>query len=129
MGTVPCVLVQGFAVVGGDAVSAAVQRGLVLQLCLALPPGELRIVGPVDGDLAWAEALPHRAAHSGTRLAVVAPGGRVPADADIAIARCRPGDPPPPQCAAVVTVGVLSVVNDSISPVDVPCSFTAYARK
>lgn len=94
----------GIAVVGGDAVSAAVQRGLVLQLCLALAPGELRIVGPLDGDLRWAEALPHRAAHAGTRLAIVAPGDRVPAEADVAIARCRPGEPPPPRCAVVLTV-------------------------
>lgn len=95
----------GIAVVGGDAVTAAVQRGLVLQLCLALAPGELRIVGSLDGDLRWAAALPHRAAHSGARLAVLAPGERIPADADIAIARCRPGEPPPPRCAVVLTVG------------------------
>ncbi|WP_194408989.1 FtsK/SpoIIIE domain-containing protein [Microbacterium cremeum] len=95
----------GIAVVGGETVAAAVQRALLLQLCLALAPGELRLVGPLDGDLSWAEELPHRAAHAGTRLAVVAPGGRVPADADIAIARCRPGEPLPPRCAAVLTVG------------------------
>lgn len=95
----------GIAVVGGDAVSAAVQRALVLQLCLALAPGELRIVGPLGGDLRWAEALPHRAVHTGTRLAVLGPGERVPADADVAIARCRPGEPPPPRCSVVLTVG------------------------
>lgn len=94
----------GIAVVGGEAVSAAVQRGLVLQLCLASAPGELRIVGPLEGDLSWAEDLPHRAAHSGTRLAIVAAGARVPADADVAIARCRPAEPLPPRCAAVLTV-------------------------
>lgn len=95
----------GIAVVGGDAVASAVQRALLLQLCLALDPGELRIVGPLDGDLAWAEELPHRGAHSGTRVAVIAPGARVPADADVAIARCRPGEPLPPACSAVLTVG------------------------
>ena len=100
--TVPAV--GGLVVVGPDAVAAAVQRALVLQLCLAHAPGDLRIVGPCEGDLEWAELLPHRAARSGARLAVVAPGGRVPAEADIALARCRAGDLLPPRCAAVVTV-------------------------
>ncbi|MGN6220170.1 MAG: FtsK/SpoIIIE domain-containing protein [Microbacterium sp.] len=94
----------GVVVVGADALAAAVQRALLLQLCLAHAPGELRIVGPCDDELAWAAALPHRAARTGVRVAVVAPGGRVPADAEIALARSRPGDPLPPQCAAVVTV-------------------------
>lgn len=97
--------VAGIAVVGGETVAAAVQRALLLQLCLALAPGELRIVGPLDGELSWAEHLPHRSAHAGTRVAVVPPGGRVPAEADIAIARCVPGEPLPPRCAAVLTVG------------------------
>jgi len=94
----------GVVVVGADTVAAAVQRALVLQLCLAHAPGDLRIVGSCDGDLAWADELPHRAARTGARLAIVGPGGRVPADADIALARCRPGDPLPPRCATVVTV-------------------------
>jgi len=94
----------GVVVVGADTLAAAVQRALVLQLCLAHAPGDLRVGGPCEGDLEWAEVLPHRAARTGARLAIVAPGGRVPADADIAIARCRPGDPLPPRCAAVVTV-------------------------
>ncbi|MBW9093724.1 cell division protein FtsK [Microbacterium jejuense] len=94
----------GVAVVGPDVLAAAVQRALVLQLCLAHAPGEVRVVGPCEGESAWAQELPHRTALTGARLTMVAPGARVPADADIAIARCRPGDPLPPRCAAVVTV-------------------------
>lgn len=100
--TVP--LAAGVAVVGGDTIAAAVQRALVLQLCLALAPGELRLVGPARGELAWLERLPHRDARAGTALAVVEPGDLVPADADVAIVRCRPGEPAPPRCQAVVTV-------------------------
>ena len=100
--TVP--LDAGVAVVGGETLGAAVQRALVLQLCLALAPGDLRIVGPLGRGMEWAEALPHRGAASGTGLAVVGPGELVPAHADIVLARCRPGDPPPPRCQAVVTV-------------------------
>ncbi|GAA5203947.1 FtsK/SpoIIIE domain-containing protein [Microbacterium jejuense] len=95
----------GIVVVGPDGVAAAVQRALVLQLCLAHAPGELGVLDPVDPEFDWAQALPHRLdARSGVRLAVVAPGGRVPAEADAAIARCRPGDPLPPRCAAVLSV-------------------------
>ncbi|WP_194397904.1 FtsK/SpoIIIE domain-containing protein [Microbacterium atlanticum] len=100
--TVP--LDSGVAVVGGETVGAAVQRALALQLCLALAPGDLRIVGSLGRGLEWAEELPHRAAAAGSALAIVAPGELVPAHADIVIARCRPGDPPPPRCQAVVTV-------------------------
>ena len=75
---------DGIAIVGGPVVAAAVQRALALQLCLALPPGELRIVGPLRGENAWAERLPHRRAASGLRLALVGPGETVPPDADIA---------------------------------------------
>lgn len=100
--TVP--LEAGVAVVGGETVGAAVQRALALQLCLALAPGDLRIVGPLGRGMEWAETLPHRAAASGSGLAVVGPGELVPAHADIVLARCRPGDPPPPRCQAVITV-------------------------
>lgn len=95
---------RGVVVVGGPILAAAVQRALALQLCLAQPPGELSIAGPLHGDLAWAERLPHRATGGGRRLALVGPGEPVPADADIAIAQRAPGEPLPPRCAAVLTV-------------------------
>lgn len=94
----------GVVVVGGDVVAAAVQRALVLQLCLALAPGDLRVIGPLGDDVDWAEALPHRAARTGIGLAVIGPGDLVPIEADLVIARCRPGDPRPPRCQAVLTV-------------------------
>ncbi|HEY9310089.1 MAG TPA: cell division protein FtsK, partial [Microbacterium sp.] len=94
----------GIAVVGGDAIAAAVQRSLVLQLCLMLAPGDLRIVGALGEGLDWMEALPHRGARSGRAVAAIAPGELAPADADVVIARCRPGEPLPPRCRAVLTV-------------------------
>ncbi|MBD3943380.1 cell division protein FtsK [Microbacterium sp. NEAU-LLC] len=95
----------GVVVVGPDALAAAVQRALVLQLCLAHAPGELGILEPVDPEFDWSQTLPHRlGARPAVRLAIVAPGGRVPAEADVAVARCRPGDPLPPRCAAVISV-------------------------
>ena len=98
--TIP--VTAGVAVVGSETIAAAVQRALVLQLCLAVAPGELRIVGPAASGLEWLDELPHRDARSGSRLAVIGPGELVPADADIVIARCRAEDPPPPRCEAVL---------------------------
>jgi DNA segregation ATPase FtsK/SpoIIIE, S-DNA-T family len=95
---------EGVVVVGTGAGAAAVQRALALQLCLALPPGELRIVGPLRDEVAWAEALPHRVASTGLALALVGPGEQVPPEAEVAIARCRVGDPLPPRCGSVLTV-------------------------
>ncbi|KAF2415281.1 hypothetical protein B1729_00050 [Microbacterium sp. B35-04] len=100
--TVP--LSAGIVVVGGETLAAAVQRALVLQLCLALAPGDLRIVGALGPALEWIQALPHRGAGGGSALAVIGPGELAPADADIVIARCRPGEPLPPRCQAVLTV-------------------------
>lgn len=94
----------GVVVVGPPVLAAAVQRALVLQLCLGSPPGELSIVGVLRSELSWAERLPHRGVAGGRRLAIVGPGETVPAEADIAIARCVPGEPLPPRCAAVLTV-------------------------
>ncbi|MGN8552548.1 UNVERIFIED_CONTAM: FtsK/SpoIIIE domain-containing protein [Microbacterium sp. SLM126] len=96
---------QGVVVVGAPVLAAAVQRALVLQLCLALPPGELAVVGGLDASQRWADRLPHRRAPGGRRVAMVAPGEAVPPDADIAIARRLPGEPLPPRCATVLTIG------------------------
>ncbi|MFD4959373.1 FtsK/SpoIIIE domain-containing protein [Microbacterium sp. NPDC058389] len=115
----------GVVVVGPDTVAAAVQRALVLQLCLAHAPGDLRIVGPCDGEQERAAVLPHGSASSGVRLAIVGPGGRVPADADIAVARCRPGDPLPPRCAAVVTVASPGAARLEFSGEEVPLAVEA----
>ncbi|WP_461471086.1 FtsK/SpoIIIE domain-containing protein [Microbacterium sp. HJ5] len=95
---------RGVVVVGGDAVAGAVQRALAVQLCMATPPGDLAIVGALPAGLAWAEALPHRSVGAPRRLGLVEPGGAVPPEADVVIARRAPGEPLPPQCGAVLTV-------------------------
>ncbi|GAA1986058.1 hypothetical protein GCM10009777_20140 [Microbacterium pumilum] len=97
----------GVAIVGGPALGAAVQRALALQLCFALPPGELRIVGALRGDHAWAEQLPHRRAASGLRLALVGPDETVPPDADVVIVRQNVGAPHPPGCAVSIAADSL----------------------
>jgi S-DNA-T family DNA segregation ATPase FtsK/SpoIIIE len=100
--TVP--LDAGIVVVGGETLGTAVQRALVLQLCLWLAPSDLRLLGPLGRGLEWAEELPHRAARTGTALAAIGPGELVPPEAEIVVARCRPGEPLPPRCEAVLTV-------------------------
>lgn len=96
--------VLGIAVVGHAVPAAAVVRALVLQLCLALPPGELRLVGVLRGENAWAERLPHRSAPAGRRLALVGPGEPAGPDADIVIVRAEASGARPPGCAVVLSV-------------------------
>ncbi|WP_109212004.1 MULTISPECIES: FtsK/SpoIIIE domain-containing protein [Microbacterium] len=125
--TVP--LTAGVAVVGGDTLAAGVQRALVLQLCLAFPPGELRLVGALGRGLEWTEALPHRAARAGTALAVLEPGQLVPSEADVVIARCRPGEPLPPRCEAVLTVASPDVARVEHAGESVRVSVEAISRQ
>lgn len=94
----------GIAVVGSPVVAGAVVRALVLQLAMALPPGELRLVGPLRGENAWAERLPHRRASGGLQLALGAPGEPVSGAPDLAIVRTDPSAPRPPGCSVVLTV-------------------------
>ena len=78
-----------------------------LQLCLALPPGELRIVGPLRGENAWAERLPHRGGGHRTDACLAGPGETVAADADIIDRAQAPGAPHPPAMRGVtVTVAL-----------------------
>lgn len=124
--TVP--LSAGIAVVGGETLAAAVQRALVLQLCLAFAPGDLRVVGALGRSLEWIEALPHRGAGGGSALAVIGPGELVPAEADIVIARCRPGEPLPPRCQAVLTVASPDAARMEYAGDTVPLRVEAVAR-
>ncbi|MET0781952.1 MAG: FtsK/SpoIIIE domain-containing protein [Microbacterium sp.] len=94
----------GIAVVGGAVVAGAVMRALVLQLCMSVPPGELRITGALRGENAWAERLPHRRASVGATVTLSAPGEAVGADADIVIVRVDPSGARPPACGVVMTV-------------------------
>jgi S-DNA-T family DNA segregation ATPase FtsK/SpoIIIE len=96
---------SGIVVVGPPVLAGAVQRALILQLCLALPPGELAVAAPAGEDFGWTARLPHVSIPGRLTLSVIAPGEHVPADADVPIARALPGEPLPPRCAAVLTVG------------------------
>jgi len=91
---------DGIAVEGPPVIADAVARALVAQLCLALPPGRLRLIAAPE----WAESLPHHAAATGVAAAVLAPGQPVPPAAEIVIARVEPGQPIPPRCGATVVV-------------------------
>jgi S-DNA-T family DNA segregation ATPase FtsK/SpoIIIE len=95
---------SGVVVTGPEQVASAVQRALVLQLCLAHAPGSLQLTAWPHSDAGWADVLPHAHVGEGTRLAVLAPGDRVPDDAEVVIARSLPGGQLPPGCAAVLTV-------------------------
>lgn len=95
---------EGIAVVGVGALAEGVHRALALQLCHTLPPGALRLLGPLAGELSWAEPLPHRRASEGLGLALVGRGGVVPQGAQAVLALVTPGDPIPSGCAAVLAV-------------------------
>lgn len=89
----------GVAVAGPPVLAAAVVRALALQVCLAHPPGDVRAAG---GGLP--EGLPHAEATRGALLYVAEGGRALPADVDIPVIRLEDGVPPPPRCAAVLTV-------------------------
>lgn len=94
----------GVAVSGPAPLASAVVRGLVLQLCLAAPPGEVRILSSGRGETAWTTALVHRGSPGGLGVAVLGPDEPVPAEADVVIARVGDGGVAPPRCAALLTV-------------------------
>ncbi|MFE5410022.1 FtsK/SpoIIIE domain-containing protein [Microbacterium sp. NPDC056569] len=121
-------LAAGVVVVGGETLAVAVQRALVLQACLMFAPDELRITGSLGRGLDWVEALPHRHGQSGSVLAVVAPGELVPAEADLVIARGRPGEPLPPRCQAVLTVDSPDSARLEYAGETVPVRIEAVAR-
>ncbi|MCK9917589.1 MULTISPECIES: FtsK/SpoIIIE domain-containing protein [Microbacterium] len=94
----------GIAVVGPRVAASAVVRALAAQLVLTRPPGELRVVVPRRDAHPWADALPHRRATEGATLALLEPGDMPPGEARMLIARVDDGAPPPPWCAAVITL-------------------------
>ena len=94
---------SGIAVVGPPGPARAVVRALVMQLCLSLPPTQLRITGVLRAENSWAEKLPHRRSAGRLSLALAGPG-EVPApDADIVIVRAEPADALPTGCGTVLT--------------------------
>ncbi|TQJ32564.1 FtsK/SpoIIIE domain-containing protein [Microbacterium sp. SLBN-146] len=94
-------LAGGVAIVGPPVLAAAVHRALVLQVCLALAPGVIRLVGAGEPGLEWADELPHRHATTGERLSIQS--GPLP-DADIVIAVIAAGEPLPAGCRTILTV-------------------------
>jgi len=121
-------LSAGVAVVGGQALAAAVQRALVLQACLLFAPGELRLIGSTGWRPEWMGELPHTDARSGPALAVVGPGELVPAEADLVIAWGRPGEPLPPRCQAVLTVASPGAASLAYAGEVLPVRVEAVAR-
>ncbi|MFN8086643.1 MAG: FtsK/SpoIIIE domain-containing protein [Microbacterium sp.] len=95
-----CRSAAGIAVCGPPVASAAVVRALALRVCLAQPPGSVRLVG----DKACAVEMPHREATRGLVVFVGTADQPVPEDADLPIVRVAEGAPPPPRCAAVLTI-------------------------
>lgn len=93
-------LACGVAVTGPPALAAAVVRALALQVCLANAPGRVRVAEGGEP----AVGLPHADAVDGVVLHCGEGGRPVPAEADIVIVRVDEGTPPPPRCAAVITV-------------------------
>lgn len=91
----------GIAVVGPLVPARAVARGLVLQACLNLPPAELRVIAADDG---WAGALPHVGSTTGRRLRLTEPGESHGSEGGVVVALVAEGDPPPPQCAVVLSL-------------------------
>ncbi|TQK19151.1 S-DNA-T family DNA segregation ATPase FtsK/SpoIIIE [Microbacterium sp. SLBN-154] len=94
----------GIAVIGPPVVSAAVARALVLQACLAHPPGSFSLLASDSDDEVWLERLPHRRVAAGRTLAFRVGGADGADAADIRIVRVGPGEPPPPGCAVVLRV-------------------------
>lgn len=108
---------EGIAVAGPAALSRAVVRSLVLQLCIAVSPDRLVVRAPDDGA-PWYDALPHTQGPADTRtLQVCGPGEPPDASADVVIARVRVGDPAPSRCRTMLTltdVDTAHLVGDGI---------------
>lgn len=119
----------GIVVVGPPVIAAAVQRALALQLCLAMPPGELALLSALGEETAWAARLPHAGVAGARVLAVVGPGEPVPAEADLAVARALPGEPLPPRCGAVLTVSSPEVARLEIAGQVTPVRVEALSRE
>ncbi|WP_434812425.1 FtsK/SpoIIIE domain-containing protein [Microbacterium sp. bgisy189] len=91
----------GVAVVGPAVATAAVVRALVLQLCLSHPPGAVRLAAVPE----WLVAAPHAARADGALVQVVGAGSAPAEHADIVVVQVEAGEPPPPRCGAVLTLG------------------------
>lgn len=103
----------GIAIVGPVALSRALARGVLVQLCFALPPNESTLAVPGSG-WTWTEALPHSDHGRPYALTVVECGRpHVPAEApnrrarngtDVVVIVAERVEDLPPGCATVVRV-------------------------
>jgi len=91
-------LTAGVAVLGPAPFAAAVARGLALQVCLSLPPGQVRVA---DRLAEWDDALPHGDAAGGRLLQLCEDGGALAPEVDIPVVAVADGVPPP-RCAALL---------------------------
>lgn len=94
-------LTAGVAISGPPVLAWAVARGLLLQACLNLAPGHLRVDGASEE---WARDLPHARSTTGPLMRVLPAGAVVPAEVEVPVAIVAEGDPPPPRCHAVLTL-------------------------
>ncbi len=103
----------GIGIVGPPALSMAVARGVLVQVCFALPPGTAGLQPPSAG-WKWTAALPHTDARAPAEtIVVIEPGapieeGQEPAagpDASrLVIALAATADGLPPGCETIVAV-------------------------
>jgi len=109
----------GIGIIGPPALARAVARGVVVQLCFAIPPSECWIAPGPSTQWAWAAELPHSRdpGRAGTRYSIilaVAPGAVAPgagppgavgsAPRALVISLAERVDELPPGCATVVRV-------------------------
>jgi S-DNA-T family DNA segregation ATPase FtsK/SpoIIIE len=96
----------GIAVVGPRRLADAVIRAWVLQICLNDPPTQVSLSASCG---AWSHSLPHARSAAGTLVGVIGSDldGRAPvasAVPQVLFAAVDAGHPPPPECAAVLTL-------------------------
>lgn len=95
---------SGIAVVGSPVLACAVIRALVMQLCMLVPPGELRITGDLEGEYGWAAGLPHAGSAGRLSLFLGGPGDVPGPRADAVIMRGEPSAARPVGCGVVLTL-------------------------
>jgi len=102
--------VRGIGIVGPRPLSKALARGLLVQLCFALPPGLCALAQVPATGWAWASLLPHADARSPAQAIVVCEdtgpglGSDAPGDRRILIALARTVRELPPGCDTIVRV-------------------------
>lgn len=62
-------------VVGPEPLVAGAVRAMILQLCLAHPPGRLELTGELPREFSWVEMLPHRVTPGQRRVALAVAEG------------------------------------------------------